>query len=326
MKRKGSFYERIYSFENLYSAYLKVKKGRRYKKEVLEFSHNLEENLFKIQKELKNETYKHGNYRKFIVRDSKKREIKAPIVKDRVIHHALCNLIDPIFNNTFYDYSYACRKGKGNHKAVKALKRKLKNKEAFYCLKADVSKYFDSVDLHILLKIIEKKIKDKRVLSLIKEILESNDKGLPIGNLTSQLFANVYLNELDQFLKRELKIEYFFRYMDDFLILEKDKKKLFVIKNKIEDFLHQSLGLTFNKKVTRIFPIKTGIDFLGYIIFQDYTLLRKKTVLKMFKKLKKKTQKEALNAWRAYSKNTKSYGLENSLFKKIKQEVEFVKK
>jgi len=317
MKRKGNFYNQIYSFNNLHNAYLKVRRSKRYKREILEFSFNLEENLFKIKKELKDETYIHGGYKKFIVRDSKKREIKAPKVKDRLLHHALCNLISPIFENTFYNYSYACRKGKGNHRAVNDFKRKLKNKGEFFCFKSDISKYFDNVDLNILYNIIERKIKDKKVLVLMDKILKSNQKGIPIGNLTSQLFANVYLNEMDQFIKRALKAKCFFRYMDDFLILGENKKGLRNIKNKLEVFLKYKLGLEYKEKATSIFPISSGIDFLGYIIFEKYTLLRKKTVLKMVKKIKKRTFEQALNSWKAYTKRTRSYLLKKNIFTKF---------
>ncbi|MDD2245415.1 MAG: reverse transcriptase/maturase family protein, partial [Dysgonamonadaceae bacterium] len=237
MKRVGNFYSKLYDFSNLYNSFLKVKKGKRYKKEILEFSFNLEENLFDLQEDLKNETYRHGDYRKFIVRDSKKREIKAPKVRDRVLHHALCNLISPIFEKTFYHGSYACRKGKGNHVAVFDVKRKLNKKDDYYCFQSDISKYFDSVNHCLLYRIIERKIKDKKILKIIKEILKSNEIGIPIGNLTSQLFANVYLNELDQFIKRKLKIKDYFRYMDDFLIFSTHKSHLREVKDKIEVFI-----------------------------------------------------------------------------------------
>lgn len=316
MKRKGNFYEEIYSFDNLYKSYLKVRKNKRYKREILEFSFYLEENLIKIQKELKEETYTHGGYRKFIVHDSKKREIKAPQVRDRLVHHALCNTISSLFDNTFCYYSYACRKGKGNHRAITDLKRILKNKGSYYCLKADISRYFDSVDTTVLYQLIQRKIKDKKVLSLINIIIKSNKKGIPIGNLTSQLFANIYLNEMDQFIKRELKAKCYFRYMDDFLIIDKDKKELKSIKDKLEVFLRNNLILNYKEKATNIFPVLNGIDFLGYIVFEKYMMLRKKTVLKMIKKIKKQPAKIALNAWRAYTKKTKSF----LLFKNIFQE------
>ncbi|MDD4358240.1 MAG: reverse transcriptase domain-containing protein [Candidatus Pacebacteria bacterium] len=317
MKRKGNFYSQIHSFNNLHHSYLKVRKNKRYKREILEFSFNLEENLFKIQKDLKEETYIHGGYKKFIVRDSKKREIKAPQVKDRLVHHALCNFITPIFDNTFYHYSYACRKGKGNHRAVNDFKRKLKNKGDFFCFKADISKYFDSISNSLLFKIIKRKVKDKKALNLIDTIIKSNEKGIPIGNLTSQLFANIYLNEMDQFVKRGLKSKCFFRYMDDFVIFKKEKKELRRTKDKLEIFLNCKLDLKYKEKATSIFPVLNGIDFLGYVIFEKYTLPRKKTVLKMIKKIKKRTFKEAFNTWRAYARKTQSYFLKKSIFTKI---------
>ena len=182
--------------------------------------------------------------------------------------------------------------------------------------KSDISKYFDSVNCSFLLKIIKRKIKDKKVLKLIRKIIKSNEKGIPIGNLTSQLFANIYLNEMDQFVKRKLKTKYYFRYMDDFLILDKDKKYLGLIKNKIELFLEQYLDLKFKKKATSIFPISNGIEFLGYRIFTKYMLLKKKTVLKLFKKIRMQPFEKALNAWKAYAKKATANALFKSIFKK----------
>lgn len=314
MKRKGNFYSQIYNFSNLYLSFLQVRKGKRYKKEILEFSFNLEENLLDLQEDLKNETYKHGDYKTFIINDSKKREIKAPRVRDRVLHHALCDLISPIFERTFYYGSYACRKGKGNHIAVFDVKRKLNKKDDCYCFQSDISKYFDSVKHCLLYKIIEKKIKDKKILKIIKEILKSNKIGIPIGNLTSQLFANIYLNELDQFIKRELKIKHYFRYMDDFLIFSTHKSHLREVKDKIEVFIEEKLKLKYKQKATRVFPISTGIDFLGYIIFKEYILLRKKTVLRLIKKLKKKTFRDAFYCFKSYAKKSKSYNLSCKIF------------
>ncbi len=309
MKRKGNLFDKICSFENIYSAYLKARKGKKLKKEVLLFNYNLEANLINLEKELRTGKYVHGGYKEFVVRDSKRRIIRAPCFKDRIVHHALCNVIEPIFEKTFIFDSYACRKGKGTHRAVKRVKTWLKT-AGDYCLQCDIAKYFDSIDQTILLKLIEKKIKDKKTIHLIEEIINSFNQetkvGIPIGNLTSQLFANVYLNELDQNVKRELKQKYFIRYMDDFLILG-EKQELRFLKEKLEKFL-QSLKLCFKK--AEIFPLAKGIDFLGYIIFKDFVLLRKNTI----KRILKKIGKERSNAWFAYTKHANSFYLGQRFF------------
>ena len=318
MKRKGNLFDRVCSFENIHLAYLKARKGKRFKKDVLSFSCELEKNLILIKKDLEEQTYKHGRYKEFIVQDSKKRLIRAPLFKDRVVHHALCNIIEPIFEKSFILDSYACRKNKGVHKGIKKLKVFLKDNKDEYCLKCDISKYFDSINQNIILKIIKDKIKDKKVIWLIEQIINSFNQGtgigIPIGNLTSQLFANIYLNELDQFVKHDLRQKKFIRYMDDFLILG-SKKELREIKEDMRFFLERKLNLQFNPKKAYIFPLFLGIDFLGYVIFKNYILLRKSTIKRFLRKIKNnKTDKEkAINAWFAYAKHGNAYFLRKKL-------------
>lgn len=189
---------------------------------------NLEENLIILQNELIWGEYRIGTPRVFTIFVPKIREIKALPFKDRVLQHALNSIIEPCFENSFYHYSYACRKDKGTHRASLKVQEWLyiakKNNKNLYCLNVILKKFFNSVDLKILVKIIEKRIKDKKVIWLIKQILGKAQKGMPIGSLTSQLFANVYLNELDNFVKHKLKIKKYMRYMDDFIIFSEDKK------------------------------------------------------------------------------------------------------
>jgi retron-type reverse transcriptase len=324
-------FDEICSFENLHSAYLKARKCKRYKKEILKFGFNAEKNLLKLKKRLETQTYKHGGYREFVVNDSKKRTIKAAPFADRVVHHALCNIIEPIFDKTFIFDSYACRKGKGTHKAIKRVKtflrslafaerereRESKNTiRGIYCLQCDISKYFDSINHEILFEILQKKIADKKVLRLIQEIIDSNNfetgKGIPIGNLTSQLFANVYLNELDQFVKRDLKRGYYLRYMDDFLILGTDKRELWQAKDKIAEFLKNGLDLNLHPKKAEVFPARTGIEFLGFRIFAAYAVLRQSTLKRFAKKMKEKKGDEAaaakaFDSFRAFADKCRSW-------------------
>ena len=311
MKTYKNLFERICCFKNLHSAYLKARKCKRYRDYVLELSYRLEENLLRLQRELLNQTYHHGPYREFVVSDSKKRRIKAAPFRDRIVHHALCNIIEPIFDKGFTHHSYACRYGKGTHKTIKKLQKYIEKLDRFrerrqenaplktYCLQGDISKYFDSIDHQVLLELIKKKIGDQKTIWLIEEILGScysrkiyknlfdvKKVGIPIGNLTSQLFANIYLNKLDQFVKHQLKIKYYLRYMDDFLILDFSKNKLHQIKSRLQKFLKNELRLELNPRKINIFPIKNGIYFLGYCIFRDYKLLRKDTVRRFIKRTK----------------------------------------
>jgi len=288
MKTINNIYDQVCSFENMHLAYLKARKSKRYKKDVLSFSFSLEDNLFQLKKELDSETYIPGEYKEFIVCDSKKRLIKAPSFRDRVVHHALCNIIEPIFDQSFIYDSYACRKGKGSHLAIKRLKSFIKKDKEIYCLKRDISKYFDSINHSILLSLIKRKIKDRKTIDLISKIIASSSSsikgvGIPIGNLTSQLFANIYLNHFDQFMKHGLREGMYLRYMDDFLILN-HKKDLHFISKKTTHFLNHYLELEINPKKDHIFPALKGIDFVGYIVFQSHILLRKSTVKRFLKK------------------------------------------
>ena len=332
-------FEKFYSFENLYLAYLKARKCKSYREEILKFSYNLEENLLRLGSELKSQIYHHGFYREFTVNDSKRRRIKAAPFQDRVVHHALCNVIEPIFDKGFIFDNYACRREKGTHKAIKRLERFLKStsdsrgskiNKNLYALKCDISKYFASINHKILLRLVEKKIADRKVLWLVKEILNSTYEekpgvGIPIGNLTSQLFASIYLNELDQFIKHKLRIKYYLRYMDDFLILDFEKKKLHQIKEEIKEFLQTELKLELHPKKANIFLVKNGIDFLGYQVFTTYKLLRKSTVKRFMKRTRvyqKRLKKgvlsqekfnNSLQSWMAYAKFGNSWRLRKKL-------------
>ncbi len=289
-KTYKNLFENICSFENLHEAYLKARKGKGYGEDVIGFSYNLEENLFKIKEELETQSYKPGAYKEFHIYDSKKRLIKAPSFRDRVVHHALCNVIEPVFDKTFIYDSYACRKGKGTHKGVDRLQKFIRKTNESYALKCDVVQYFPSIDHEKLLEIIGRKIKDEKVMWLVEVIIRSSEtpagskKGLPIGNLTSQLFANIYLNEPDYFVKHKLKIMSYVRYVDDFVILE-NKQKLSEIKSQVIEFL-RTLKLEIHSKKSNVFPVKHGIDFLGCRIFHSHRLLRKANVKKFIWRLK----------------------------------------
>lgn len=308
-KQIKNIYETLYSYENIYQAYINARKNKRFRDEVLSFSYNLEENLLQISDELKNHTYKVGGYREFYVYEPKKRLIMALPFKDRVVQWAIYQLINPVFDKGYINDSFGCRVGKGTHRSVQRLYYWLKivgkKEEKYYYLKLDISKYFYRVDHKILIDLLHKKIKDKDLLRLLETIINYDEvpfglkllgnvdnlsdrihgKGMPIGNLTSQMFANLYLNELDQYCKRELGIKYFIRYMDDVIILSNNKKKLHEYKELIEQFIQDKLNLNLNNK-TAIRPISLGVEFVGYRLWPTHIKLRKKTSLKMKKRIK----------------------------------------
>lgn len=325
MKTYKNLYNQICSFENLEKAYKQAKKGKRYRNDVLRFSEHLEQNLIDLQMDLINQTYKHGEYRQFIVADAKKRLIKAAPFRDRVVHHAICNIIEPIFDKSFIYHSYACRKGKGTHSAVKVVQNRIKNMGVGgYCLQCDISKYFASIDHVILMSFLKNKITDSKTINLLNIVVASNydDKngrkvGIPIGNLTSQLFANIYLNKLDQFIKHELKEKNYTRYMDDFVIFSFSKKRLFEIKESIKNFIEKTLNLLLHPRKAIVFPTYLlGVDFLGYRIFSRHILLRKSTVkrfLKRYKVLDFEIFKKGIEPWLAYAKHANSWGLRSQL-------------
>ena len=292
MKTFNNLYTEIYDYRNLYHAFLLAQRNKRSKADVLKFAYKLEENLHGIQQDLLYKTYEPGEYKEFYVYDPKTRLIMAAPFRDRVVHHALCNVIEPIFERRFIDASFACRVGRGVDAGVEQVEKYLritrhKYGNKVYCLKCDISKYFQNIDKTILKAILFKKIRCRETRWLINKVLDSTPgkTGIPVGNLPSQLFANVYLNELDHFLKEDMKIKYYVRYMDDFIILHEDKKFLHNLWKIIEKFLADKLRLRLNRK-TAIFPVSQGIDFLGYRIFINRKILRKQYVKRMKRMIK----------------------------------------
>ena len=331
MKTHNNLWSKITSFKNLVLAYNKARKAKPQTKETLEFSLNLEKNLLLIQEELLSNTYKQSKYREFIIFDPKQRKIKYLPFKDRVVHHALVNVIEPIFDKRLISTTYACRKNKGTHKALKDIKKTISREFKFtgYCLKCDIKKYFPSIDKIILKQVIEKKIRCKNTKKLIFDIIDSDYsnfgeyKGIPIGNLTSQLFSNIYLNELDQYVKHKLKIKYYYRYVDDFIILEDSKKQLNYYKKNIKYYLKKELNLEMPKYKTSIFQIKDGVDFVGYKIFPNRVFLRKRNIKRFIKKLKILTNekkvskiKSSVFSYLGHFKFANSYNLITLIFNK----------
>ncbi len=280
---------------NLEIAYKKARKNKTKKSYVIKFKKNLKDNLLQLRMELLLLAYKPKPLKTFIIRDPKTRKISKSDFRDRIIHHALVNILELFFDKSFIFDSYANRKGKGTLKAIQRFdffKRKIsKNNDIIvHTLKADIKHYFENVNHEILLGIIGRKTKDEKVILLIKQILnnfnsEIKGKGMPLGNLTSQFFANVYLNELDQFIKHKLKIKYYLRYVDDFVILHASKEKIERIKNTINYFLRTNLKLELHHGKSKIKKLNQGIQFLGFRIFYYHKLLKKNNIIKMKRKL-----------------------------------------
>lgn len=302
MKIYKNVFEKIISLENLFSAWDKFRSDKQKKRDIQEFEWRLEENIFKLHRDLKYRRYKHGAYTSFHIQDPKQRHIHKATVRDRVLHHAVFTVLTPIFEPTFISNSLSCRIGKGTHKGIDILEKILRQtsdnaSKPCFALKCDIKKFFETVDHKILFNIIQKRVKDNDALWLLEEIIgsftsrystSSTRKGLPIGNLTSQLFANIYLNEFDQFIKHKLKVKQYLRYTDDFIIVAEDKIYLENIISPIRSFLTKRLALELHPKKIAIRKFHRGVDFLGYILLPHYRLLRVKTKRRIFRKLKKR--------------------------------------
>src|SRR3989344_1465454 len=290
-------FHKIISLENLLLAWREFRRGKRQKKDVAQFEFNLEDNLFSLHQSLKQKLYEHGKYTSFYVRDPKLRLISKATVRDRVLHQEFFRIFYRIFDPSFIHDSYSCRKKKGTHKGVLRLGQFTKKVTGNHCqtayaLKCDVRKFFDSVDQATLFRIIERKVKDPDTLWLIGKIIGSFSaqpgRGLPLGNVTSQLFANIYLNELDQFTKHKLKQKYYLRYCDDFIVLSRIQNDLILLLPQISNFLLEHLGLILHPGKVIFRKASRGIDFLGYVILPHYLILRTKTKRRLLRKIKRR--------------------------------------
>ncbi len=298
MKVHEDIFSRIISPENLFSAWEEFRKGKQARKDVRLFEWQLEPNLFALHHELRTGTYRHGPYSAFTIHDPKRRRIHKAAVRDRILHHAVFSVINPIWEPAFIAHSFSCRKGKGTHRGVDALERMLRRVSRNYtrpcfALKCDVHQFFASVDHGILLKILGRRIKDPNVLSLLTEIIGSFSstsigKGVPIGNLTSQLFANVYLHEFDQFIKHHLRVCHYVRYTDDFVVASEDETWLASLIPLIRSFLQETLRLDLHPHKIGIRKERQGIDFLGYVLLPRHRVLRTRTKRRMVKKLRER--------------------------------------
>lgn len=284
------------SFENLFASWKTFRGGKRAKPDVQEFERHLEANLLQLQRDLRLQRYRHGPYTPFTITDPKVRYIHKATVGDRIVHHALYRVVMPVFEPRFIYDSYSCRVGKGTHAAVTRLEWftwqvRRNSTQQCWALKCDVRKFFDSVDHAELLKLLFWHVPDDRTRWLLREIVGSYTvtqrelKGIPIGNLTSQLFANVYLNELDQFIKHQLRVRYYLRYTDDFVLLHEDPAQLQSLIPWIEQFLAGHLKLSLHPKKVILRKLSRGIDFLGYVVLPHHRVLRTRTKRRMLNRI-----------------------------------------
>ena len=306
----------VISLENLFLCWRDFRKGKRGKSDIQGFEFNLEDNVFELHSDLSSQVYHHGPYYTFHICDPKYRVISKASVRDRLVHHLVFNELYRIFEPSFIYHSYSSRLNKGTHLAVRnlnnALRKISKNyRQNVYVLKCDVKQFFHSVSHQKLFAIIKQKTKDEKFLWLVSNIIDSFNStgdnfperererererelngnfkiGIPIGNVTSQILANIYLNELDQFIKHRLKVKYYFRYADDFVILYSNQQYLENLLTSISNFLKVNLNLQLHPNKIIIGKFRQGIDFLGYVILPHYILLRTKTKRRMFKKIKR---------------------------------------
>ncbi len=351
---------RIFSYENILKRYYDCRRHKRYTINAAKFELHFEAELLKLKKELDSHTYRPGRSLCFVVTKPKLREIFAADFRDRVVHHILVDYLEPIWESIFIGQSYACRKGKGTHRAIKDLQRYIhkvsqNNRATAYYLQIDIESFFVSLKKDILFSMIRRKVKNPEVLWLAKTIIYHNPtayyhrkgqtslfdlvpdnkslfkvppgQGLPIGNLTSQFFANVYLNDLDQFIRHKLKVKYYLRYVDDLLLLSSDKDQLKFWREEINTFLVDKLKLRLHPQKQTLRDICQGIDFLGFVVKPGYTLMRRRIVRNLkdklweFNKIKSQPQRQEaerilsmVNSYYGQFRHANTFGLRQKLW------------
>ena len=310
MKRKGNLFQEITSKENLLASELKARRGKAFQYGVRLFDKNKEENINQLHEILVAKKYTTSKYTTFTVFEPKERLVyRLPYFPDRVTHHAIMNVMEPLFTRWFTNDSYSSIKGKGIHNAAENLKKALQDKEnTIYCLKLDIVKFYPNVNHEILKQLLRRKIKDQDLLWLLDEIIESSE-GLPIGNYLSQYFANFYLTYFDHWIKEDLKIKYYFRYADDIIILSKSKTHLQEVLSLIKQYLNDNLKLQI-KGNYQVFPVEArGIDFVGYVFYHTHTMLRKSIKKRFAKAVSKKASQQTIAAYNGWTKHCNSKNL-----------------
>lgn len=303
-KQFGHTYEDITSVENVLTAWREFVRDKRGRADVLAFERNLMANILSLHLDLVGGTYRHGPYEAFRVADPKPRNIHKACVRDRLVHHAACRLLAPSFDAHFIADSFSCRGGKGTHRAMDRLRAHAyrvseNHTKTVWVLKCDIRKYFASIDHTVLCVMLVARIPDERLHFLLKNIIGSFSSGtlhtgIPLGNLTSQLFANVYLNELDQYVKHTLRLRHYVRYADDFVVLSSDRTELVRALSRIQSFLHEKLRLALHQDKVSIRTYASGVDFLGWVHFSDHRVVRTATKRRLLRRLEGRKQDESV--------------------------------
>lgn len=318
-------YQDIISLENLLQAWEEFLRGKKQRIDVQQFGLNLMTNIITLHEELKDKMYHHGGYHAFNIADPKPRNIHKASVRDRLLHHALYRMLYPFFDRKFIADSYSCRVGKGTHKALGRFKdfsyRVSKNHtRTAWVLKCDIRKFFANINHAILVGILEEAIEDNDIRLILQRVVESFSShtqgvGLPLGNLTSQLFVNIYMNEFDQFVKHRLRVKYYIRYADDFVILSEDKSWLLELLPRIAEFLEERLKLELHPKKVSIHTLASGVDFLGWVHFPDHRVLRTVTKRRLLKNIEGNPKDETVASYAGLL----SHGNTHKLTEKIRE-------
>lgn len=347
MKRHNDLFERITAFPNLLLAAKRARRGKRFRPATALFHHRVESELVALQRELASGRYRPGPFRTFTIYDRKPRRISAAPYRDRVVHHAICNIVEPIFERVFIHDSYACRKGKGTH-AADQLTRFMQS--ADYALQCDVRRYFPSIDHKILKALLRRKIACPPTLVLLDRIIDhgageevnvhyfagddlfspfERPRGLPIGNQTSQFFGNVYLNALDHFVKEELRFRRYLRYVDDFVLLADDRAMLWEARDRILTFLQENLRLNLHPTKQAVSPVTCGVNFVGYRIYPDRRRLLPENGRRFARRLAmmarqyrhweidRDTVTQRVRSWIGHAMHADTYELRSALFSKV---------
>jgi retron-type reverse transcriptase len=347
MKTYKNLYPQIYDFTNLYLAYRRARRGKRERAAVAGFEFDLEHNLLTLRRELQARTYAPGGYTNFYIHEPKRRLVSAAPFRDRVVHHALCRVIEPIWEARFIATSYACRMGKGTHQAIDQCQAWVRRYR--YAFQGDIVKYFPSIDHQVIYGLLSKHIADGATLWLIEQLLASGagiqaeeqpplyfpgddlfaalrPRGLPIGNLTSQFWANVYLHELDMFVKHELRCPAYLRYMDDFVLFADDKETLHAWREAIHAFLANRLRLALHPKKSLVFPVQVGLEFCGFRIYATHRRLRRAAVRRFVGRFRRQRaayrrgelsleeMTDSVRCWIAHAAHGDTWRLRNRLF------------
>ncbi len=323
MKTYTNLYQQICTFPALYRAYQLCRKGKHEREYAIEFEQDREENLLGLRDELVEETWVPGAYTEFFVEDPKRRRINAPPFSNRVVHRVVTDVVlTPIWRPTFPYDSFACIKGKGTHVAVRRLQRFMRRhpEGSGYVLQLDVKSYFASINHEILLSLIAKRIRDPQMMRLIRLVVESYEDspgtGIPLGNLTSQAFANIYLHELDMFAKHDLRVKEYLRYMDDITLVHADKAQLWAWRDEIEGFLADRLHLRLHPGKQVLTPVDSGVKYLGYWVYRDHVRVLARNVRRAYKRLRQMEAgtfdgdaRSSIASWVGYSKHADTYAL-----------------